>query len=206
LKVLQDLLRSLVERFTACFEELKRLGLVSERALAKYPESNVHSFLQYCLLTAGIALGFLSVPEYRIRLRRPIDRAAVDPRLVKGKAKRFQTVKVDVAFLQNGRLVGVGEVYTPDEIHGCLESGELETPWLTPRHKLPHLARYEGVEFIAAAVGLWGLPQWRDARRRSLEEWYACWVKLLDEVAREKAVGAVLIRGVDRVELIVLPV
>jgi len=68
-----------------------------------------------------------------------------------------------------------------------------------------HLARYEGVKFVAAAVGLCDPPMERRQEDVS-DELYACWVKLLDEAAWEKAVRAAPVREIDRVERMVFAV
>jgi hypothetical protein len=47
--------------------------LLDDDKLAKYDKSNVHSVLQYCLLRVE-GLGLLALPEFKIRLRKPIDK------------------------------------------------------------------------------------------------------------------------------------
>lgn len=71
-----------------------------------------------------------------------------------------------MGFFDNNRLIGIGEVYTLDEIHGCMPSYKLETPWITPYHKLLHIAdTEEHIKFTIIVVGAWKLPPWRDAKR-----------------------------------------
>jgi hypothetical protein len=48
-------------------------GLLDDGKLARYDKSNVNSILQYCLLRVE-ELGLLALPEFKIKLRKPIDK------------------------------------------------------------------------------------------------------------------------------------
>jgi len=194
-------IKNMVNGFLKCFDELKSEGLISHRSLKKYWIYNVHSYLQYCLVMSGHREGFRGVPEYKLRLAKPIDRYLIDSRLRNRRIRYMKTIRVDIGFLKGGKLVGVGEVYTPDEIHGCLPTRELDEAWITPYHKLMHIAEHEeDIELIILVVGLWTLPSWRDARRKTPQEWRRDWEKLINRLSSKKQVGAVYIEELDKVE------
>jgi hypothetical protein len=121
-------------------------GLLDNDKLAKYDKSNVHSILQYCLLRVE-GLGLLALPEFKIKLRKPIDRHEILGR-PGGRARYQWTVRVDVAYLKGLEVVGIGEVITPDEIHGVPGSEVSGSPWITPGHKIEHLVRDRRPEFL----------------------------------------------------------
>jgi hypothetical protein len=91
-------------------------NLLDDDKLRKYDKTNVHSILQYCLLKVD-ELGLLGIPEFKIRLDKPIDKHAILEDY-KGKTRNQWTIRVDVAYLKDSKVVGFGEVVTPDEIHG----------------------------------------------------------------------------------------
>ena len=50
--------------------------MLDEDKLRKYDKTNVYSILQYCLLKVD-ELGLLGIPEFKIRLDKPIDKHAI---------------------------------------------------------------------------------------------------------------------------------
>ena len=123
-----------------------RQGLLDDGKLARYDKSNVHSILQYCLLRVE-GLGLLALSEFKIKLGKPIDKHEILGEF-EGKARYQWTVRVDVAYLKGLEVVGIGEVITPDEIHGVPESEVPGPPWITPGHKIEHLVRDRRLEFL----------------------------------------------------------
>lgn len=193
--------RNIITQFSLHLNRLVNKNVLSSTSLMRYWDYNVHSYLQYCLIKAAEDAGLMGIPEYRLRLSKPIDKYSVDSRLKNKRIRFLKTIRVDVGFLEGSRLIGIGEVYTPDEIHGCLPSEQLESPWITPYDKLLHMARYEkGVEFIVLIVGLWMVSGWRDARRRTPLEWYECWKNAVEQLSTYKQVAAVYIKGLDDIE------
>jgi len=194
--------KNIVMGFLKCLDELKNENLLSDNSLRKYPDYSVHSYFQYCLIISAHHGGLRGIPEYKLRLSKPIDKYLIDSRLKNRKIKYMRSIKVDVGFLKEGKLVGIGEIYTPDEIHGCLPSKELEKPWITPYDKLVHIAKYEdNVKFIVLVVGLWTLPLWRDAKKKTLQEWYECWKRLVELILSKKEVAVMYIKGLGKIEI-----
>ena len=160
-------------------------GLLDDDKLAKYDKSNVHSILQYCLLRVE-GLGLLALPEFKIKLEKPIDRHEVfgEPR---GRARYQWTVRVDVAYLKGLEVVGIGEVITPDEIHGVPQSEVPGPPWITPGHKIEHLVRDRRLEFLIVLNITNKYPPWRNVKTRTLEQWEELWKNFIRSVCeREK--------------------
>jgi len=91
-------------------------NLLDDDKLRKYDKTNVHSILQYCLLKVD-ELGLLGIPEFKIRVNTPIDKKALIENY-KRKTRYQRVIRVDVAYLKDSKVVGFGEVVTPDEIHG----------------------------------------------------------------------------------------
>ena len=193
--------KDIIAGLLSCINELKNEGIWSNLSLMKYSDYNIHGFLQYCLIRGAQNANLMGIPEYRIRLSKPIDKSSVDPRFRKGRRRRIRTIRVDVGFLKEGKPIGVGEVYTPDEIHGCLPSNLLEDPWIAPCNKLTHIAKHEkNIEFILLVIGLWTLPSWKDAKKKTPQEWHKCWKKLVRQLSRYKQVAAVYIKGLNNIE------
>ncbi|MFB3889564.1 MAG: hypothetical protein ACE14S_08735 [Candidatus Bathyarchaeia archaeon] len=150
-------------------------------------KANLHSILQYALIHAGINCGFVAVPEYKVSLKEGIDPEALDIRF-HGKRKQWQ-LKADVAFLKGPVVVGLGEIYTLDEIHGCQSSSKMITPWITPRDKLLHLTSFSKkkqqflilVNVFPEETRTERLP-WKDCRTHSIKEWKNLWKELADEL------------------------
>ena len=208
-----QLLNNMVDCFLECLDDLKNRGILSKESLEKYSDYNIHSYLQYCLIKATRNTHLIGVPEYKIRLSEPIDKKNIDPRLKVGKIRYVRTIRADVGFIKEGKLVGIGEVYTPDEIHGCLPSIKLIGPWITPYNKLIHMAMHENnkqrhmakyknnIKFMVLVIGLWILPQWEDAKRRKLSRWDECWKCLARRLSEHKRVMAIYIKGLDDIEI-----
>jgi len=156
-------------------------GFLDDAKLWDYEKNNVHSILQYCLLRIE-GLDLIPLPEYKIRFRVPIDKLQIDERFEKRKGKKVWFTRVDVAYLKDLDVIGVGEVFTPDEIHGVLESRRLSAPWITPRHRIEYLAKYQGLDFLIVINVVNRLPSWGDARQHTTEEWAKLWTDFIKEV------------------------
>jgi hypothetical protein len=163
-------------------------GLLSNDGLRKYFDYNVHSILQYCLIRVDVDL--YPIPEYKVKLKVPIDRFKIDERFKQKKKKRYQKfIKVDVAYLKNSNILGVGEVFTPDEIHGVLKSEELPGgPWITPRHKIEHLITHNKPRFLIVVNVISTYPPWRDVKQRPLDEWEEAWIRFIEDVCKQQNV------------------
>jgi len=79
-------------------------------------------------------------------------------------------------------VTGFGEIYTPDEIHGVLETRVLQGSWITPRHKIEHLVEYTRPEFLIVVNVMSTLPPWRDAKRYKLKEWEKLWIEFIKNI------------------------
>ncbi len=102
-----DLVKNIVQNFVKGFNNFVNKGIISSEALDKYWDFNVHSILQYCLIVAAMKSNVVAIPEYRLRFSEPIDKQAIDSRL-KSKQQYIRTLRVDVGFLVDSRLIGVG--------------------------------------------------------------------------------------------------
>ena len=198
-------LKDFEERLKEEFDHLKRLNFISEQSLSRYQDFGVHSIIQYCIIKAGMALGLIAIPEYKIKLKKgPIDKHGIDERF-RGRKIRFQRqVRVDVAFARNGQIIGLSEIFTPDEIHGVLRSRELEEPWVTPRHKLEHVVDElkNSLKFMIIVNMFNVLPPWRDARRYTTGEWKMKWIDFIGELGLRSGVQVmhVIINDIDNIE------
>ena len=200
----EQLLKSFYDYFVFEVNDLKNLGLISEEALVKYQEYNIHSILQYCAIKAGLLANLIPIPEYKIRLIKPIDKYEVDKRY-KEQAKnqkkigaRYQhKVTVDIALIKDNRVRGFCEIYTPDEIHGVLLSRELSEPWITPRHKLQHLVKCMSFDFCILINLFTTLPSWRDAKKYSLDEWRKLWKSFAIDLSRDVSVMHIMINSIN---------
>jgi hypothetical protein len=159
--------------------------LLDDDKLKKYDKANVHSILQYCLLRVE-RLGLLALPEFKIRLRKPIDKHEVlgEPR---GRTRYQRFVRVDVAYLGGSEVVGIGEVITPDEIHGVPSPKMPRPTWITLSYKIEHLVRDRRPKFLIVLNVVNRLPPWGGARLHTLEEWEGLWKDFVRRVCeREK--------------------
>ena len=205
MSIVEEISRNFIEEYRNLVER----GLLTEERLRDYPKYNVHSLLQYCLIISGEKSGLIAIPEYKIRLKVPINKKKIDTRF-SGERENMWNIRVDIGYFKNTQLLGIGEVYTPDEIHGCLPSTELEEPWVSPYHKLLHMTNENNLEdakinFIVVVNGFWKLPEWKDARRHSIDKWTQKWydfMKLLQESGYK--IGWILIKGINNYEVKVL--
>jgi len=102
----------------------------------------LHSWLQYALIKSGEEEGLLPIPEVKLKFRKPIDYQQYG---IYNKKRKRHFSRVDVAFYDNNKsLLGVSEIFTMDQAHGCLPSKKLD--WLTPRDSLIHMIQYAGVK------------------------------------------------------------
>jgi hypothetical protein len=161
-------------------------GLLDDDKLAKYDKSNVHSILQYCLLRVE-GLGLLALPEFKIKLRKPIDKHEVlgEPR---GRARYQWTVRVDVEYLKGLEVVGIGEVITPDEIHGVPSPKMPRPTWITPSHKIEHLVRDRRPEFLIVLNVTNKYPPWKNVKTCTLEEWEELWKDFIRSVCEQEKI------------------
>lgn len=51
-------------------------------------ERSLHPILHYALIGAGVQRGYVSTPEYKVRLKKPIDKLSLDQRFRQGPRKR----------------------------------------------------------------------------------------------------------------------
>ncbi|RLF43391.1 MAG: hypothetical protein DRN18_00150 [Thermoplasmata archaeon] len=143
----EKFLGSLVDRFIGTVNFLMNEKVISTKDLEEYTESNLHSWLQYALIKAGEKEGLFAVPEVKLRFSKPLDPNWYG---LNRKRKRHLS-RVDVGFYRfhdeskRRELVGIAEIFTLDEAHGCLPSKKLIENghyWLTPRDSLSHAVQY----------------------------------------------------------------
>jgi len=184
---MSDKAQEVVECFQHRYEDLCREGLITPEMLTNYSLANdasLHSRIQTALLLAGIDTGLWAFPEVKVRLKEPLDKWAIGVQY-RGKSFRYQhTLTVDVAFFNGTDMVGFGEVYTLDMIHGAIPANRVN-----PYHKLKHLVReFDGFVIIvttlpsAADPGTVRLPSHKEIRQYSLDEWERRWCALIDEL------------------------
>jgi hypothetical protein len=171
-----------IEKFNVIYEQLINEKVIRPEYLLDYGKAckvSLHSRLQYALIRAGIECGFHSIPEYKVLLNEAIDKTSVVGRFEKAenrKSRKQWQVKADVAFIKGSEMKGLGEVYTLDEIHGCLSASELNDPWVSPYHKLHHLIHATDKPHFLVLVNVFPKKntkklRWKDSRRNSIGEW-----------------------------------
>jgi hypothetical protein len=175
-------------------------NLLDDDKLRKYDKTNVHSILQYCLLKVD-ELGLLGIPEFKIRLDKPIDKHAILEDY-KGKTRNQWTIRVDVAYLKDSKVVGFGEVVTPDEIHGVPTPKKPKLPWIAPSHKIEHLAREIKPEFITLLQVTIKHPSWEDAKLYTLDEWEEHWKNFMRKTCEDNKIKClhILMRSVKNIK------
>jgi len=193
-----EILRDVIKRN---IEFVVSKGLLDDGKLWNYDKSDVHSILLYCLIRIE-DLDIVPLPEYKIRFRVPIDKVIIDKRFEGRKGRRVWFAKVDVAYLKNSNVIGVGEVFTPDEIHGILPSTELSGPWISPRHRIEHLVEHLRISFIIIVNVMNRLPPWKDARRHSVEVWESKWKDFVKDICTRHDIQClhIVMRSVKDVE------
>lgn len=194
--------------------------------LRSYKETvriNLHSWLQYIMIKAGIDCNFHAIPEYKIRLDKPLKGI--------GRKRATRLYRADVGFIKFGgggmrmrpEVLGIGEVYTMDEAHGAYKSEDLHSmtggkdTWLTPASKLPYVVEskefYEFKErFIVIMTVLpenaSDIPPW-DALK-SVQEYdknfyrafSSKWKELVDELRKKSAdAHLIILKGCRDAEL-----
>jgi hypothetical protein len=176
-------------------------GLLDDEELWNYDKSDVHSVLQYCLIRIE-DLDIVPLPEYKTRFRDPIDKVNIDKRFEGKKSRRVWFTKVDVTYLKNSNVIGVGEVFTPDEIHGVLPSTELSGPRVSPRHRIEHLVEHLKISFIIIVNVVNRLPPWKEARRHSVEVWESKWKDFVKDICTRHKIQClhIVMRSVKDVE------
>lgn len=180
-----------VERFIENYNNLLKIGFIKRGYVVDHSLASKHSFhsiLQYVLIKAGIECEYVSIPECKARLSKPIDKLLVDSRFVQRRSRYQRSIKVDVAFFEDQVLAGVGEIYTLDEIHGCLSSRELSGPWITPYHRLHSLLENLKLRFLVVVnvspQHTPKLPYWRDVRTRTYTEWRERWRTMINDLKK----------------------
>jgi len=193
-EILRDVIRRNIEFVVS-------KGLLDDEKLWNYDKSDVHSILLYCLIRIE-DLDIVPLPEYKIRFRVPIDKVNIDKRFEGRKGRRVWFTRVDVAYLKNSSVIGIGEVFTPDEIHGILPSTELSGPWISPRHRIEHLVEHLRISFIIIVNIVNRLPPWEDARRHSVEVWESKWKDFVKDICTRHDIQClhIVMRSVKDVE------
>ncbi|MGA3094767.1 MAG: hypothetical protein ABSD79_05245 [Dehalococcoidales bacterium] len=169
--------------FIQAYHQLGQAGLVTPDMLTNYSKANyngLHSKLNYALIKAGILSGYFAIPEFKLRLKEPLKTS-------KGK---FQwLIQVDTALFENNSLKGVGEVFTLDEIHGCVPKEEFALKWQTPHEKLNHIVRHFPSLFIIIINVIPGeatMPNWAGIKDRTLDQWRQAWSEMAQGLAGDK--------------------
>lgn len=138
----ESLLDSIVNRFVKVVEDFRNKNIIKDEDLKYHTKSNLHSWLQYALIKSGEEEGLFAIPEVKLKFTEPIDPQQYG---LYNKRKRHFS-RVDVAFYDNNKnLLGVSEIFTMDEAHGCLPTKKLvraDHYWLTPRDSLMHMIQY----------------------------------------------------------------
>ena len=175
-------------------------NLLDDDKLRKYDKTNVHSILQYCLLKVD-ELGLLGIPEFKIKPGKPIDKHAIIEDY-KGKNRYQRTIRVDVAYLKDSKVVGFGEVVTPDEIHGVPTPKKPKLQWIAPSHKIDHLAKEIKPEFIILLQVTIKHPSWEEAKLYTLDEWEEHWINFMRKTCEYNKVKClhILMRSVKNIE------
>jgi len=175
--------------FVESYNQLVELGLIFPSAITDYTkasQASLHSLLNYALIRAGTQTDYLAFPEYKLRLKVPL-------KTPKGRHQHF--IQVDTAYFKGNSLKGVGEVFTLDELHGCIPSGDFAEKWQTPYDKLNHVAQhFPGVFFVIVNVipSHARMPPWKGVKDRSLQQWKQGWEQLIRGL-RDKGATAHLI-------------
>ena len=134
-----DMLKEITERTLSTIKQLFREGCLRDAMISDYGEmsrGNLHSWLQYAVISSGSSLGLIPVPEIKLYYKK-----SLDPKIFGLEGKRKGTFKkVDVGLYNGKVLTGFAEVYTMDMAHGAAKIDDQLNPWLSPRISLTHLA------------------------------------------------------------------
>lgn len=161
----------ILENFYSTLLVLAKNRIIIKKDIISYSSTakhNLHSLLQYCLVIGAHRSGLMGIPEFKVRLSKPLSPCDCDGRFKKGRLKH--QFRVDVAFFKQSKYIGFGEVYTLDELHGCLRSIELKHAWVSPYHKLLHLAEHSNSNFCPKIAILVNVipkelkPYWHEAK------------------------------------------
>lgn len=197
--------RCIISQIKSIFDRSLKGKLIDEKDVENYASAsrkNLHSILQYNLIHAGINCGYIAIPEYKVHFKEPLDKNKLG---ITSKRLMHQ-IRVDVAFIREQEFQGIGEVYTLDEIHGCIPSKELEEPWLTPYDKL-HYAIEQSEKEIKFLVLVNVCPEnlnkeqlpWKDQRKRSIKDWKNLWEKLAKELSNRAKVGHIMLSEDEKI-------
>jgi len=174
----------------------------------KAKAGNLHSVLQYALIKAGLQAGILAIPEYRIRLKPPLDPFEK----CKLSKKKMHVYRADVGFLQDTdkpQLIGFGEAYTLDSAHSCCKPLEVEElKWVTSRVKIPYALKHGNFKptskpFVIIVTVLpthaERTPSWKDQRKllNNSKNYYEVfspkWKELIQIVISKGCIGHLVI-------------
>ncbi len=206
LQVIEAIRESLSKRWQEFWDD----GLVTERMLQRYSEANdesLHSRLQGLLILAGWDAGLVAFPEWRLRLREPIDKHALGN--YKARQRYQGTVKIDVGFFKQSNLVGIGEVVTLDMAH----TSAPKLPSGITYYKLRHIARdmKHKVFFVIVVVlprRILQAPSWtewkewhsadKEGKQAFVESLWKNWVRLSEELQSELGNPTLLMRATEQ--------
>lgn len=144
-------MNAIVDAFVANLQNFMNKGIITVSDLRVHRQSNIHSWLQYIMITAGEHKGLLTIPEVKLRFTTPIYPERDFGLIGMTRARHFS--RVDLAFYDYEKnCLGVSEIFTMDESHGALPSiklaeplmklGKLEKYWVTPRDSILHMTQY----------------------------------------------------------------
>jgi hypothetical protein len=199
-----------VEAFHQKLQEITNFlinqGLLDDNVLKYYSKFNTHSIFQYALIKAGIDLGYFSIPEFKVRFNEPINKLEVDERfkqVIQGKkAKNMRHRRVDVAYFKDKQFFGIGEIYTPDEIHEIQSPKEFPSPHITVRYRIEHTIKETNPKFIIVINIISTLPQWKESKKYTLIEWENKWKEFIKKIHYEYNTEClhIIIRNIREIE------
>jgi len=174
-----------------------------------------HGLLLFLLVKAGFDLGIITLPEFKVAFKRPIDRCDLGLSCSK-KRKPIKSVKADVVFHITSQDIGIGEVIS-GLLHYGFPSKELQKYYkeklkrtviedeVTIRDKLLHLAKHNSeVKFFVLIIFI-GKEEKRHLGRER-REWIKIWKeKTIDELSKIKPTKALFIRGIEKTRFEIYP-
>ena len=88
-------LNCITQKFRFIYENLCKKDFIKPDFIKSYnsaSRNSLHRILQYVLIKAGIGCGYISIPEYKVRLEKPIDKSKIDLKK-KEKIKEAETTQ-----------------------------------------------------------------------------------------------------------------
>ena len=143
-------LNNLVKKTKSNIIELIKDNRITEKMIKDYEEMstrNLHSWLQYSLIKAGLDENLYAVPEIKVYYSEKLIPSKFDMRL---KIRPLSSKRVDVAYFDESKLLGIAEIVSLDGAHGCHVSEELCNPGLSLRDSLTYLIENnnDSIEFV----------------------------------------------------------